>query len=120
MLRWCHYTIFIAADHRDDHEDSKMKMGENIEIDLYTAAVTSIIVVCVCLFFAVATVLGHLAQYNQIMGLRRRNGAALASRSGGQDAYENVANGYHELNDKNPKMKENLYMDKLPSAAMVG
>ena len=111
--------ISIAADHRDDHEDNKIKMGKSIEIDLYTASVTSIIVVCVCFFFAVATAVGHMAQYNQIMALRRRNGAALASRSGGQDADENVANGHHELNDKNPKMEENLNMEKLPSTAVV-
>ena len=111
------------ADHRDDDDDNFMMMGEYIEVDLYTASVTSVIVVCICLFLAFATIIGHLSQYYQIMSLRRRHGAEMSARPGA-GGHDNLGAGYHELsvkgNDDVPKLYENTYKEKLPITAMVG
>ena len=105
--------ICPIADHRDDHDDNFLSMGEYIQVDLYTASLTSVIVVGICLFFAFVIILGHLSQYYQLMSLRRRHGAEMATRSGG-GGHDNMGGDYHELNYEVPKLDENSLMHKLP------
>ena len=102
------------ADHRDDHDDNFMMMGKYIQVDLYMASVTSVIVVCICLFVIFVIIIGHMSQYYQIMSLRRRYGAEITTCSGA-GGHDNLGAGYHELSDKgnyeSPKLDENTYKE---------
>ena len=111
------------ADHRDDHDDNFLSMGEYIQLDLYTTSLTSVIVVGICLFLAFVIIFGHLSQYYQLMSLHRRHRAEMATRSAA-GGHDNRGGDYHELsatgNYEVPKLHQNTYKEKLPTSAMVG